>query len=86
MYPPAYKVDIGSIPLKIAIEVDGFSHCSLARKELDKKKEKFLGGLGWTVLRFSNKEVLENLTKCVQMVLSTISKSKIRTRTSRRGS
>ena len=31
---------------------------------------------GWTVLRFSNQEVMEDLAACVQTVMSTISKSK----------
>jgi very-short-patch-repair endonuclease len=85
-FPPCYKVDIGEPTLKIAIEVDGMSHNSLERRKQDRKKEAFLRGLGWTVLRFSNREVTERLEECVQTVLSIISKSKARTRTSRKGS
>ena len=73
-YPPCYKVDIGSILLKTAIEVDGNSHCALDRKRKDAKKVAFLESIGWKVLRFSNEEVMEHLEDCVQMVLSTISK------------
>ena len=43
------------------------------RQEQDKKKTDFLTGLGWKVLRFKNKQVMEHLTDCVQMVMSTIS-------------
>ena len=72
-YPTCYKIDV-AIPNKmIAIEIDGYSHCSLKRKEQDKKKTDFLSGLGWKVLRFKNKQVMEHLTDCVQTVMSTIS-------------
>ena len=72
-YPTCYKVDIGNETLRVAIEVDGQSHYS--RRSLDAKKDKLLRGLGWTVLRFSNKQVTERLAECVLMVTSTISKS-----------
>ena len=71
-YPSCYKVDIGNEDLMIALEIDGNSHCALKRKEQDKKKDAFLNGLGWTVLRFKNEQVMEDLEGCVRMVLSTI--------------
>ena len=71
-YPTNYKIDIANVDLMIAIEVDGGSHTALVRQEQDKKKEEFLTGLGWRVLRFLNKEVEENLSGCVQKVLSII--------------
>jgi hypothetical protein len=71
-YPTAYKIDIGEPTLKVAIEVDGGSHCSKVRQAQDRKKEELLIGLGWKVLRFSNKQVMEHLEECVQTVLSII--------------
>ena len=73
-YPSCYKVDIANEALKFAIEVDGNSH--YARKDQDTKKDGLLTGLGWTVLRFTNKQVTADLAACVQTVLSTISKLK----------
>jgi hypothetical protein len=55
-FSTCYKVDLGNPDLKIAIEVDGASHH--ARKELDKKKDLKLDSLGWKVLRFWNKDIL----------------------------
>jgi len=78
-YPTVYKVDIGDSKLKIAIEVDGKSHNLRDRKAEDLKKTRFLESLGWTVLRFSNAEVMANLSGCVQTVMSTISKSRTST-------
>lgn len=78
-YPTCYKVDIGNPDLKIGVELDGNSHHS--RKEEDRKKEELLTGLGWTILRFSNREVTEHLEECVQTVMSTISRLKSTTPT-----
>jgi hypothetical protein len=68
--PNHYKVDVGNPILKVAIEIDGSSHCTIARKEQDARKEAVLKFLGWKVFRFSNEEVIQNLDHCVQMVLS----------------
>jgi very-short-patch-repair endonuclease len=73
-YPTAYKIDVGNTELKIAIEVDGFSHNALKRRAQDIKKAAFLESRGWRVLRFTNSEVRVDLTRCVQTVLSTISR------------
>ena len=73
--PWHYKVDVGNPDLKIAIEIDGRCHNSSKRREADRRKDTFLRSIGWSVLRFTNKDVDQNLTGCVQMVLSTISLS-----------
>lgn len=57
-YPTCYKIDIAHPKKKIAIEVDGTSHCSLKVQARDKKKEKFLQSLGWKTLRFKNEDVM----------------------------
>lgn len=75
-YKFGYLIDVGNRELKIAIEVDGLSHMAYVRRELDEKKEDLLRSLGWTVLRFTNREVMEHLEDCVQTVKSTISKLK----------
>lgn len=46
-----YKVDFALIGAKIAIECDGRSHHSAARKALDKKKDSILHKFGWKVIR-----------------------------------
>jgi hypothetical protein len=74
--PRHYKVDVAEPLLKLAIEVDGYSHNSPKGRARDLKKTSALTRLGWTVLRFSNKAVMENLEDCVQTVTSTISKLK----------
>ncbi len=72
--PTSYKLDIANPERMIAIEVDGLSHGALSRQAQDRKKEQVLAGLGWTVLRFTNREVMERLADCVRTVQSTISR------------
>lgn len=79
-YPFCYKVDIGLPELRIAVEVDGASHGALERQTQDQKKTTFLAGLGWIVLRFSNEDVMQNLSGCVQTVKSLTSKLQASTR------
>lgn len=71
-----YKIDIGHPLLKIGIEVDGGSHGMRSRQDEDRKKELFLKSVGWTVLRFSNEDVISDTTKCVLTVMSTISRQR----------
>ena len=73
-YPSHYKIDIANPVAKIAIEVDGNSHASAARRAQDEKKDGFLVSRGWSVLRFSNREVMGNLSDCVRRVMSTTSR------------
>lgn len=80
--PSHYKLDIADRALKVAIEVDGGSHAMRERQEQDAKKTAFLSSRGWTVLRFSNRDVMERLEACVQTVMSTTSKLKGSTPTS----
>lgn len=84
-YPTCYKVDLAIPEYHLAIEIDGASHQSLERQRQDAKKDAFLDTLGWKVLRFSNKEVENGLMQCVEIVMSTISRSSKRIRTACRG-
>ena len=75
-YPTCYKLDIAIPEIKLGIEVDGNSHCPIERQKQDQKKDSLLATLGWTVLRFKNKQVMEHTEDCVRTVMSTISKLK----------
>lgn len=61
--PPCYKVDIASIPHRLAIEIDGKSHRLKKWKFLDHRKTAVLTALGWTVIRFWNEEVENDLDR-----------------------
>lgn len=67
-YPTHYKIDIAIPTVKLAIEIDGYSHCSQKRQKQDAKKTQLLESLGWTVLRFANQEILDDVEKVVQSI------------------
>lgn len=60
-YPYHYKIDIANPVLFMGIEIDGPSHRSIKQKQKDLKKTIVLKNLGWTILRFSNEQVLGNI-------------------------
>ena len=62
-FPTCYKVDIGNKKLKLAVEIDGKGHQWIKAKKKDKKKTKKLNQLGWKVLRFTNQEIMMDLSK-----------------------
>ena len=72
--PHHYKIDLGFPFKKIAVEVDGGNHCSLTVQKKDKRKEEFLQSKGYKVLRFTNKEILEDVKQIAKVIqtLSTI--------------
>jgi hypothetical protein len=59
--PGNYRIDIAHLPTKTAVEVDGPSHSNPTQQARDDRKDAFLRSLGWTVLRFKNREVMRNL-------------------------
>jgi very-short-patch-repair endonuclease len=56
-----YIADFMCMPLKLVIEVDGLTHQSGARVAKDEKKDKDLREAGFTVLRFNDDEVLNQI-------------------------
>ena len=70
--PPKYGVDIADEKSKTAIEVDGMAHRTARIKALDLKKTEVLAALGWSVIRFTNENILEDLRGVVREVRSHI--------------
>jgi len=60
--------------LKLAIEVDGFSHQLDEVIIKDEKKEKRLNELGIHVLRFSNEEVMNDIENVIRVIESYMDK------------
>lgn len=79
--PNSYKVDLALPEEKIWIEVDGWSHTLPKHRKQDRKKERTLKALGWSGLRFSNRQVEEDL----KGTLSSISKFQATQPTSQTG-
>jgi hypothetical protein len=68
------RPDLAWPEIKLAVEIDGESHERERQIVRDLKKEEVLRSLGWSVLRFSNEEVLTETTRVQGDIQSTISK------------
>jgi hypothetical protein len=65
---PCARVDLAEPALKIAIELDGWSHHGLKQRNRDLRKTEMLSGLGWRVLRFWNSAVERDLMGVVASI------------------
>ena len=74
LYPTNYKVDLALPDLKLAIEVDGAGHNTKSQRSLDEKKVRFLRSIGWTVLRFTNEEIMTNSSSVISVVENCVQK------------
>lgn len=64
-----YIVDFFSVEQNLAIEVDGDSHAE--QVEYDLRRSAWLEGQGCRVIRFTNFDVLENLSSVVEAIQET---------------
>jgi very-short-patch-repair endonuclease len=67
---PVYKyiADFVCLPLKLVIEVDGFSHQLEDIMQKDKQKENDLRALGYEIIRFSDDEVLKDINNVIRVI------------------
>ena len=66
-----YAYDFAFPYKKIDVEIDGNTHTQEKVKRIDIRRDKFSGENGWTVIRFTAKEIKENVVLCVK-ILSTL--------------
>lgn len=58
---------------KVAIECDSlYWHTRKGRKERDAKRDRILYDFDWTVLRFSNHDILYNIAGCLKVIRASI--------------
>jgi len=58
-----YIMDFYSSELMLAIEIDGNQHYEKEGLEYDKIRTEYLNSIGIKVIRFKNKEILDNIEK-----------------------
>lgn len=73
-YPTHYKIDVAFPELNLAVEADGSSHQMAGRHDQDVKKTSFLTSIGWTVLRFTNRRILEDTKNVVEEIRSVMAR------------
>ena len=66
-----YIVDFYSIEAALVVEVDGPYHETPEQQEYDRVRNMVMSGSGWTVLRFKNKDVENNLADVVEIIRET---------------
>jgi very-short-patch-repair endonuclease len=67
-----FVLDFYCHELKLAIEVDGEIHLSAEAREYDEGRSYELENFGIKILRFTNKQIFENLDEVQASILSTI--------------
>lgn len=71
----AYSVDfaIEHNGRKIAVECDGlYWHTLPGRPERDAQRDKIIAEQGWTVLRFTDKDINKDISYCVRLILAAL--------------
>jgi very-short-patch-repair endonuclease len=72
----AYVLDFYCPEIKLAIEIDGESHCRSSAEEYDKLREDEIKQLGIQFLRFQNTDVYKNINGVLQKIYEKIEKIK----------
>ncbi len=66
-----YSIDFYCPAIRLAIEIDGESHCDDMTVVKDAKRQAFIESFGIRFLRFSNLEVYENLDGMIEQIAHT---------------
>lgn len=73
-YAYNYKPDFVHVEFKLCVEIDGTNHTTSKEIERDKKKEDCLEFLGYTTIRFTNEQIINEyayVLNCIRKELST---------------
>ena len=71
-----YIADFYCAELNLVIEIDGDSHFEQNAEKYDLERNNFMNGLGIRVLRFTNREIVENLDGVLLVLKEIIEQSK----------
>lgn len=67
-----YIVDFLLPEIKLVIEVDGTYHAERDQKDDDEIRERNLARMNYSIIRFSNEEVLHNIENTLEIILREI--------------
>lgn len=74
MFFKGYYIDFAFVDYKIAVELDGVQHKLEKQMISDAIKDCLLVDDGWLVLRFTSKEVIDNLDNIFEVLISKLSR------------
>ena len=63
-----YIADFLCKELKLIIEVDGITHLNVETSKKDKRKACALESAGFTIIRFTDEDVLKNMSGVIQRI------------------
>jgi len=63
-----YICDFVSLDCGLVVEVDGSGHYQDESRRYDSKRDEYLESLGFDVLRFSNRDVLNNIEGVLEVI------------------
>ncbi|MFM9847712.1 MAG: endonuclease domain-containing protein [Hyphomicrobiaceae bacterium] len=67
-----YIVDFACLSQRLVIEVDGAQHDSQKRRQADSQRDAHLRWLGFSILRFTNSDMMDNVDACMLDVLAAL--------------
>ena len=65
---PPYVLDFYCVELQLAIELDGGQHFTHEQEVYDQRRSLYLQGLGIEVLRFDNRQVMQEMDEILQEI------------------
>lgn len=71
-----YEVDFLIPEAGLVIEIDGFTHLSKEKLTSDQSKDRNLHDKGYTIIRFENQQVHNDLEECVKEIKTIIQKTR----------
>lgn len=72
-----YRLDFAFPEWKLDVELDGSTHQNEKVKIIDERRNQYLKSQGWKVLRFTGKEIKENVYECLQKLCNELKNDKI---------
>ena len=63
-----YIVDFCSFSPRLIIEVDGDTHYTDEAKQRDMKRDRFFQSMGFKILRFTNKDIIQNIDGVIETI------------------
>lgn len=70
-----YQYDFAFPELKIDVEIDGGTHLTEKVKKIDLRRDEWSKEQGWTVVRFTAKQVKEDVVSCVGLIKNLLTNS-----------
>ena len=67
-----YIVDFYASKAKLVIEIDGSQHAEFEHKQKDAIRDNYLHQQGLTVLRFNNRQILQEIDEVVELIIGTM--------------